>query len=71
MKYAVVISYDPEEEVYNVDVPSLAGCHTWGRTKREAIRNAREAVSTYVEAMGASGHPIPEPGDVSILEVTA
>jgi predicted RNase H-like HicB family nuclease len=71
MKYAVVISRDPEEGVYNVDVPSLPGCHTWGKTRREAVRNAKDAILTYVDAMKAAGKPLPAPGDVSILKVTA
>ena len=70
-RFTAVISYDPGEHVYNVDVPSLPGCHTWGRTKREAFRHAREAIAAYVEAMEAAGQPLPPPGAVSVLEVSA
>lgn len=53
MEYTVIMSYDPDERVYNVSVPALPGCYTWGRTKREAASSAREAIDLYLESLEA------------------
>lgn len=34
---------------YKVDFPDLPGCLTHGKTKKEALKNAREALSLYIE----------------------
>lgn len=57
--YTVVLVYDEEDKVYNVDVPALPGCNTWGKTKRSAMKNATEAVELYVESLQDCGDPIP------------
>ncbi|MBI5477295.1 MAG: type II toxin-antitoxin system HicB family antitoxin [Deltaproteobacteria bacterium] len=48
-----------EEGGYTVEVPALDGCVTEGDTFEEAERNAREAISLYVESLRARGLPIP------------
>ncbi|MFI4960304.1 MAG: type II toxin-antitoxin system HicB family antitoxin [Hyphomicrobiales bacterium] len=40
--------------------PALPGCNTWGVSYEEAVRNAREAVSLYLETLADNGDPIPE-----------
>jgi predicted RNase H-like HicB family nuclease len=40
--------------------PALQGCHTWGVTYEEAVRNAREALTGYLETLADNGDPIPE-----------
>lgn len=40
------------EGVWVVTVPDLPGCVTQGRTKAEAMRNAREAIECHVQAFG-------------------
>lgn len=59
MKYTVVLCRDPEEGVYNVTVPALPGCFTWGRTKREAYRMARQAIEGYLESLAKDGERAP------------
>ena len=59
MKFTVVLSYDTESRTYSASVPALPGCHTWGRTKTQAYRNALDAIDTYLEAMGKLGEPVP------------
>jgi predicted RNase H-like HicB family nuclease len=44
---------------FTVDVPSLPGCVTWGKTKDDALKNAEEAIAVYVEDMVACGEKIP------------
>ena len=33
------------------DVPDLPGCHTQGKTRREAVANVREAIEAYRESL--------------------
>ncbi len=38
-----------EEGGYTALVPALPGCISEGKTKREALKNIREAISLYLE----------------------
>ncbi len=51
----------PDQEVggYTVEVPSLPGCITEGDTVEEALANARDAISVYIEALRDLGRAIP------------
>jgi len=50
MKLSVVL--EPSEEGgYTVYVPSLPGCISEGESKNEALKNIREAVELYLEAV--------------------
>ena len=57
-KYRVVIEPD-EDGVYVVEVPSLPGCISQGRTRAEAIDNIREAIIVYLESLDAHGDLVP------------
>ncbi len=48
MKIKVVLE-PQEEDGYFVYVPSLKGCYSQGETKREALRNIKEAIELYLE----------------------
>lgn len=55
------VVYEAEAEGgYTVIVPALPGCITYGRTKAEASRNAREAIRGYLEDMINHGEELPE-----------
>ncbi len=58
MKFRVLIEQD-EDGVFIAEVPSLPGCLTQGKTRQEALNNAREAIALYVESLEAHGDPIP------------
>ena len=47
MKYLVLIH--KSQYGYDVHCPSLPGCHSQGETLKEALRNIREAIQTYLE----------------------
>ncbi|HUY10015.1 MAG TPA: type II toxin-antitoxin system HicB family antitoxin [Candidatus Dormibacteraeota bacterium] len=55
--YSVVLSPDSDG---TFTVPALPGCITQGGTVDDCLANAREAITVYLEDMGASGEPIPE-----------
>ena len=69
-KYRVVIEPD-EDGVYVVEVPSLPGCISQGRTRAEAIDNIREAIIAYLESLEAHGDPVPPQISEDIIEVFA
>lgn len=46
MKYLTAIN--KSEYGYSVSVPALPGCHSQGRTKKEALENIQDAILTYL-----------------------
>ena len=50
MKYRILIEQD-EDGVFVVQVTSLPGCFSQGRTRQEAIDNAKEAIAAYLEGL--------------------
>ncbi len=57
-KFKILIEKD-EDGAYIVKVPDLPGCATEGRTKKEALKNAREAIQAYLEALKKRNEPVP------------
>ncbi len=70
MTYTIVLDYDPDEHVYNVSVPALPGCYTWGRSKASAIKHAKEMIRTFLDALIDLGEDIPVESQVDIERVT-
>ncbi len=50
MKYTVIIEKG-RESGYVAYAPALKGCVSQGKTKEEALRNIKEAMEVYVEAL--------------------
>jgi predicted RNase H-like HicB family nuclease len=72
--FEVVIEKDRFEdgrEAYHAFCPSLKGCHTWGHTYNEALKNIQEAVELYVEDMLERGEQIVVTPEKGVLEVHA
>lgn len=57
MEIPVAIFKD-EGSVYGVNVPDIRGCHSWGNTIDEALKNAREAIYSHVETLVELGQPV-------------
>lgn len=58
MRYTVIIERG-RESGYVAVCPALPGCVSQGRTKREALKNIREAMETHVEALLEDGLAVP------------
>lgn len=58
-KYTVILKPQPEG-VFTVNVPALPGCITEGKTQREALSNAKEAIELYIETLIEDGESIPK-----------
>lgn len=43
-----------------VEVPSLPGCVSQGRTRADAIANIKEAIDGWIETAKANGQHIPD-----------
>ena len=51
-QFTVVLEPDREEpHRYNVRVPALPGCLTYGESIEDALANVREAITVYVESL--------------------
>jgi predicted RNase H-like HicB family nuclease len=65
-----VILYPGEDGHWVVECPSLPGCISQGKTKREAIKNIKEAISCYTCALEDDNLPVPkEKFEVSVVVV--
>lgn len=50
MRYTLIIEEGRESGCVAV-CPALPGCVSQGRTKRETLKNIKEAIEAYVEAL--------------------
>ena len=55
-----VILYPGEDGYFVVEVPSLPGCISQGKTREEALINIEEAISLYIEVLEERGESVPE-----------
>ncbi|EQB65355.1 MAG: type II toxin-antitoxin system HicB family antitoxin [Thermoplasmataceae archaeon] len=69
MRYTVIL--EKGEDGYIVaNVPALPGCITQGKTREEALKNAKEAIELYIDVLREDNEPIPQ--DVGIeVEIDA
>lgn len=66
-KYAVIISWsgDPGDEVFVADIPELPGCTAHGDTHEEALANAQDAITLWLDTCIEDNVPPPIPGIIS------
>lgn len=58
LSYRVIIEKD-EDGVLVAKVPDLPGCATEGKTREELMKNVKEAIQAYLEALKEHGDPVP------------
>lgn len=54
-----VVIYPGEDGFWVAECPSLPGCLSQGKTREEAIMNAREAIGEYIAALEEDHLPVP------------
>lgn len=67
-KFKVILEWDSEGAVFNVSVPALPGCNTYGKTRDEALERSQEAIAGFIEALEIAKMPLPQ-SDVEVAEV--
>jgi len=55
----MIISWSAEDKAYVVDVLELPGCMAHGPTRREAIKNAEDAIKFWIKTAKEDGQEIP------------
>lgn len=70
MKYRIVIEQD-EEGIFVAECPSLPGCVTQGKTRNEALKNIKDAMTGYLESLKKHNEPIPPSIQEEVVEVYA
>jgi len=55
-----IIIYRGEDNYWVAECPSLPGCITQGRTKKDAVENMKEAIEVYILALRDDNLPVPE-----------
>lgn len=58
LAYSLSIEFHEDEGGYFASFPALPGCHTWGASYQEAVKNAEEALLGFLEALQKNGEPI-------------
>lgn len=69
LRYSVLVEAEDDGSAYNVLVPALPGCFTWGATVEEALANAREAIICHVRGLAKDGEQIPLEGRPPLLTI--
>ena len=62
MKYRIIIEED-EDGAFVAKRPSLPGCISRGKTRKEAVGNIQDAIRGYLESLRKHNEPIPPPID--------
>jgi predicted RNase H-like HicB family nuclease len=47
-RYTIILEEDEDGNII-AEVAGLTGCHSWGKTRQEALKNIREALELYIE----------------------
>ncbi|MCJ7457613.1 MAG: type II toxin-antitoxin system HicB family antitoxin [candidate division Zixibacteria bacterium] len=68
MRYRILIEQD-EDGIFVAECPSLPGCVSQGKTRREALENIQDAIKGYLKSLKKHNEPIPPPIDEEIVEV--
>lgn len=60
-KYKQIIYWSEEDNRFIVEVPELPGCMADGTTETEALKNAEQVISEWIETARILGREIPQP----------
>lgn len=69
MRYRILIEQD-EDGIFVAECPSLPGCISQGKTRKEALDNIEDAIKGYIESLKKHNEPIPLSIEEELVEVT-
>ena len=58
MKFRIRIEQD-EDGMFVVECPTLPGCISQGKTRKEAMENIKDAIKGYIESLNKHDEPVP------------
>lgn len=70
MKLRILLEQD-EDGFFVASCPSLPGCISQGKTRKEAVDNILDAINGYLESLKKHNEPIPSGISEEIVEVNA
>ncbi len=70
MKFRIIIEQD-EDGMFIAQCPSLPGCISQGKTRKEALDNIKDAIRGYLESLKKHNEPIPPSIEEELVEVNA
>ena len=68
-EYPAIISYSNDDKVYYVNFPDISGCFTDGKTLREALDNAEDALNTMLSYVESQGSAMPTASTLNAVEL--
>lgn len=68
MRYRIVLEQD-EDGIFIAECPSLPGCVSQGKTRKEALENIQDSIAGYIESLKKHNEPVPLPIEEEIVEV--
>ena len=60
-RYEIILYWSAEDTAFIAEVPELPGCMAHGDTQDEALHQAQEAMTAWIEVAQELNRPIPEP----------
>jgi predicted RNase H-like HicB family nuclease len=67
--FRIFIEQD-EDDVFVAECPTLPGCISQGKTRKEALENIQDAIKGYLASLRKHKEPIPSPIQEEIVEVS-
>jgi antitoxin HicB len=68
MRYRILIEQD-EDGMFVVECPTLPGCISQGKTRKEALANIKDAIKGYLNSLMKHKEPIPPSIQEEIVEI--
>jgi len=69
MWYRILIEQD-EDGIFVAECPSLPGCVSQGKSRKQAVENIQDAIKGYIDSLKKHNEPIPPSIKEEIVEVT-
>ena len=60
-KYEIILFWSAEDDAFVADIPELPGCSAHGASPVEALANAQDAITLWLDTAAEFGDPVPEP----------
>ena len=60
-KYEIILYWSEDDGAHIAEVPELPGCMAHGATQVDALSNANDAISLWIDTARETGRPVPRP----------